>query len=62
MKLIHKALAPPAPLEAQNRYIVKGTKDNYQTVILNLNSYCPAGEVLHHPVFRKPPDEPDGKI
>ena len=29
MKLIHKVLAPLASLEAQNRYIVKGTKDNY---------------------------------
>ena len=29
MKLIHKALAPLASLEAQNRYIVKGTKDAY---------------------------------
>ena len=29
MKRIHKALAPLASLEVQNRYIVKGTKDNY---------------------------------
>lgn len=29
MKLLHKVLAPLASLEVQNRYIVKGTKDNY---------------------------------
>ena len=29
MKLIHKALVPLASLEVQNRYIVKGTKDQY---------------------------------
>jgi hypothetical protein len=29
MKLIHKALAPLASLEVQNRYIIKGTKDKY---------------------------------
>lgn len=29
MKLIHTALAPLASLEVQNRYIVKGTQDNY---------------------------------
>ena len=29
MKLIYKALAPLASLEVQNKYVVKGTKDNY---------------------------------
>ena len=29
MKIIHKALAPLASLEAQNRYIINGTKDSY---------------------------------
>lgn len=29
MKIVHKALAPLASLEAQNRYIINGTKENY---------------------------------
>ena len=29
MKLIHNALAPLASLEVQDKYIVKGTKDEY---------------------------------